>query len=66
MYIINKSTFSFLGIYINEDDISVAPQYRGIGIRIEDNILITKDEPINLSASCPKTVEEIEDLMSGR
>ena len=35
----------------------------GIGIRIEDDILITEGEPINLSSSAPKTIEEIETLM---
>ncbi|GFO10614.1 Xaa-pro aminopeptidase [Plakobranchus ocellatus] len=54
------------GIYIPADDFSVAPEYRGIGIRIEDNILVSESEPVNLSASCPKQAEEIEDLLSSR
>lgn len=54
------------GIYIPSDDYTVAPEYRGIGIRIEDNILVTSSRPVNLSASCPKQVEEIEELMSKR
>ena len=45
---------------------SVAEKYRGIGIRIEDNILITETTPVNLSQNCPKTVDEIERLMNKR
>lgn len=52
------------GIYIGKKDFSVSPKYRGIGIRIEDNILITDSAPVNLSAACPKTVEEIETLLA--
>ena len=37
------------GLYIDKDDISVAKKFRGIGIRIEDNILITKNGCENLS-----------------
>lgn len=36
----------------------------GIGIRIEDDVLVTEDGYINLSSSIPKTVEEIEALMN--
>ncbi|MDX1295138.1 MAG: aminopeptidase P N-terminal domain-containing protein [Sulfurimonadaceae bacterium] len=50
------------GIYINEDDKSVAKRYRGIGIRIEDNILVTRRGCENLSQGIAKTVEEIEAL----
>ena len=48
------------GIYIREDDSEVPEQYRGIGIRIEDNILVTKEGCENLSAGIAKSVEEIE------
>jgi Xaa-Pro aminopeptidase len=37
--------------------------YDGIGVRIEDDILVTSGEPINLSAKLPRTVEEIEKFM---
>ena len=50
------------GIYIDKDDRSVPEIYRGIGIRIEDDILITKDGCENLSSDIAKTVEEIEAL----
>ncbi|MCH2109476.1 MAG: aminopeptidase P N-terminal domain-containing protein, partial [Polyangiaceae bacterium] len=49
------------GLYIAHDDMSVAEQYRGIGIRIEDDIAITEEGPMNLSARAPKTVAEIEE-----
>jgi Xaa-Pro aminopeptidase len=52
------------GIYIREDDKSVAKKYRGIGIRIEDNILVTRNGCENLSQEIAKTVEEIEAVCS--
>ena len=48
------------GIYIRADDGDVDEKYRGIGIRIEDDILITKSGCENLSAMIVKTVDEIE------
>jgi Xaa-Pro aminopeptidase len=50
------------GIYIRADDVTVDEQYRGIGIRIEDDILITENGCENLSAMIAKTVEEIEKM----
>ncbi|AWX14940.1 Xaa-Pro aminopeptidase [Mergibacter septicus] len=52
------------GLYIpNAEDIPV--QYRGIGIRIEDNLLITEYGNKNLTAAVPKEIDEIERLMQG-
>jgi Xaa-Pro aminopeptidase len=48
------------GLYIRADDESVPLQYRGIGIRIEDNILVTDSGYENLSAMIAKTVDEVE------
>jgi len=50
------------GIYLPEDDMDVPEKYRGIGIRIEDDILITKEGCENLSSGIAKTVQEIENL----
>lgn len=50
------------GIYINANDKEAPEQYRGIGIRIEDNILITNDGYHNFTEALPKSVEEIEAL----
>ena len=36
----------------------------GIGVRIEDDIVCTKNGPLNLTADAPKTIEEIENLIS--
>lgn len=48
------------GIYIRADDVTVEEKYRGIGIRIEDDILITQTGCENLSSVIVKSVEEIE------
>uniref|UniRef100_UPI00398F01DC xaa-Pro aminopeptidase 3 isoform X2 n=1 Tax=Pristiophorus japonicus TaxID=55135 RepID=UPI00398F01DC len=50
------------GIYIPEDDISAPPRLRGIGIRIEDDVLITEEAPVILSADCPKELFELEQI----
>ena len=51
--------------YIQADNTNVDECWRGIGIRIEDDIAITKDKPEVLSANVPKTTQEIEALMAG-
>ncbi len=48
------------GIYIDKDDKSVARKYRGIGIRIEDDILVTYEGYENLSKNITKEISEIE------
>ncbi|MFA6188878.1 MAG: aminopeptidase P N-terminal domain-containing protein [Sulfuricurvum sp.] len=48
------------GIYIRADDETVEAKYRGIGIRIEDDILITETGCENLSSMIAKTVKDIE------
>jgi Xaa-Pro aminopeptidase len=50
------------GLYFDPTDESIPEQFRGIGIRIEDDILKTKDGILNLTEKMPKTVEEIEGL----
>ncbi|ETT01019.1 Xaa-Pro aminopeptidase [Providencia sp. PROV188] len=51
------------GLYI-APDADVPPQYRGIGVRIEDDILITEDGNENLTAMVVKDPDEIEALMA--
>ena len=52
------------GIYISKEA-DVDAQYAGIGIRVEDNIVITAEGFTNLTASVPKEIKDIEQLMSG-
>lgn len=48
------------GLYFQIDDLTVPEEYRGIGVRIEDDILMTPDGPVNLSAAIPRTADEVE------
>ncbi|OOF81141.1 Xaa-Pro aminopeptidase [Rodentibacter caecimuris] len=50
------------GLYISEDA-DVPEQYKGIGVRIEDNLLMTEYGNKILTAAVPKEIEEIENLM---
>jgi Xaa-Pro aminopeptidase len=52
------------GLYIPPDDKSAPAKYRGIGIRIEDDVLVTKDGNRNLTAKVTKDPDEIESLMA--
>jgi Xaa-Pro aminopeptidase len=52
------------GIYVPPNDKSAPAKYRGIGIRIEDDVLITETGNINLSAKVTKNADEIEALMA--
>lgn len=52
------------GIYVQPDDETVDEKWRGIGIRIEDDVLITPTGNKVLTHGVPKTIEAIEALMS--
>ncbi len=51
------------GLYFQEDDLLVPEELRGIGIRIEDDIVVTADGSRNLSAALPRTPDAIEEWM---
>lgn len=51
------------GIYIPRNMKTVPEEFRGIGIRIEDDVLITPTGFDVLSKSCPKTIDQIETLI---
>ena len=53
------------GIYIATDNTKVAKRWRGIGIRIEDDVAVTETGCDVLTADVPKRADEIEALMSG-
>ncbi len=50
------------GLYIPDDD-DIDARWRQIGIRIEDDILITRDGPLNLTEDVPKAPEEVEAIV---
>ncbi len=54
------------GLYFQEDDLLVPEELRGIGIRIEDDLLVTADGSQNLSGSLPRTADAIEEWMAAR
>jgi Xaa-Pro aminopeptidase len=51
------------GLYFQEDDLLVPEELRGIGIRIEDDILVTADGCRNLSAALPREPDAVEEWM---
>ncbi len=52
------------GLYVAEDDQEAPERFRGLGVRIEDDVLVTEGAPRVLTAACPKDPEEIEALMA--
>ncbi|MEE6521543.1 hypothetical protein FKM82_019796 [Ascaphus truei] len=50
------------GIYIPEDDTAAPEKFRGLGIRVEDDVVITEESPIILSADCPKEIDELQQI----
>ena len=51
------------GLYFQADDLTVPAKYRGIGVRIEDDILVTATGNRNLSASLPREPDAVEAWM---
>lgn len=52
------------GLYFQADDLTVPQEYRGIGVRIEDDILVTEDGNRNLSDKLPRRADEVEAWMA--
>jgi Xaa-Pro aminopeptidase len=48
------------GLYFRHDDKTVPAKYRGIGVRIEDDVLVTRRGPDVLTKNCPKTIQDVE------
>ena len=48
------------GLYFHQNDLTVPKEYRGIGVRIEDNVLVTEGGCENLSAGLPRTPQAVE------
>jgi Xaa-Pro aminopeptidase len=54
------------GLYIPANDNSVAEKYRGIGVRIEDNILVTTNGYDVLTKDCPKEVSDLQSIVGSK
>ncbi|MGD6747055.1 aminopeptidase P family protein [Streptomyces sp. BH106] len=52
------------GLYFQADDLSVPEEWRGIGVRIEDDLLVTAEGHENLSAGLPRSADEVEAWMA--
>ncbi|MFI8961596.1 aminopeptidase P family protein [Streptomyces sp. NPDC053493] len=52
------------GLYFQPDDLTVPEEWRGIGVRIEDDLLVTEDGHENLSSPLPRSSAEVEEWMA--
>jgi Xaa-Pro aminopeptidase len=48
------------GVYVAADDDEAPERFRGLGIRIEDDVAITKDGHDNLTGNIPRSVADVE------
>ncbi|MEZ4224048.1 MAG: aminopeptidase P N-terminal domain-containing protein [Polyangiaceae bacterium] len=53
------------GLYVSEADADAPERFRGIGIRIEDDVVITSEGPEVISAGAPKSVDEVQRACQG-
>ncbi len=52
------------GLYFQDDDLTVPEEYRGIGVRIEDDVLVTETGYTNLSEDIPSDADDVEAWMA--
>ena len=52
------------GLYFRDDDLKVPERFRGIGVRIEDDILVTETGAVRLSEDIPRTADDVEAWMA--
>lgn len=53
------------GVYFKSSDLLVPEEYRGIGVRIEDDVLITDQDPVILSDALPRDADDVERWLAG-
>jgi Xaa-Pro aminopeptidase len=54
------------GLYFQPEDDLVSEELRGIGIRIEDDVLVTADGCVNLSAGLPRSSGQVEQWLAAQ
>jgi Xaa-Pro aminopeptidase len=53
------------GLYFQTDDLTVPEELRGIGVRIEDDVVVTNEGCRNLTAALPRAADDVEAWMAG-